>query len=285
MANSTKQGSFVTDEGELNVILDLEEITWFEFYWFSRAMPSPAGGWDFREYWWERGVQKLAEREFIKKWTENSLDQNVLPRPRTNEFKFDRNPKDRSRLGESLKLRASLDEATEHELNYGLFNGGFGIKLPDGIRPLGYEIPLAKESDGQLKVDLFGVSTRGPAIEIVELKKANNENNSPLLALTEAICYALQTLRCMDALLKEEQLKEHRKAFEQINITILAPARYWGYWSARDGLDRNLIQDKLGTIVKYVEVGIQSAGCFPNFRKLELDLKDLEPATPSLEGP
>lgn len=283
MSNSNDE-NFITENGALKVRLEPGEVTWFEFLWFSRATPSPNGGWNFRSYWWERGVRRLVDdgEAFVTQWTKNSLQTKALPQPRVRAFMFDRLLSSRAHLEESLKLRKSLNEATEHELNYGLCKGGLGIEQPDGISLLGYEIPLADESEGQLKIDLFGVSLGDDAIEIVELKKANNTGDSPLMALTEAICYALQTLRCRENLLNEaptlnDRKAFARKAFEQINLTLLAPADYWLYWGKSSNLDQVLrtISETLQPIVNRVNEGITGS-------VLKLHLRKLKPSpTPS----
>lgn len=126
MTDLHENESFITPKGELKISLDLKEVTWFEFLWFSRATPSPRGGWNSKSHWLERGVRRLADdgEAFVTQWTKNSLQTKALPQPRGSAFMFDRLLSGRAHLEESLKLRNSLNEATEHELNYGLFKGG-----------------------------------------------------------------------------------------------------------------------------------------------------------------
>lgn len=285
MSNSNDK-SFITTKGGLEVHLDPGKVTWFGFLGFSRAMNSLQGGWNSKTHWWRKGVLMLAVdgAEFIPRWTKNSLQKNARPLPRKDTFMFDRPPSpERIDLERRLKSREKpIDECSENELSYALLNKGFGIFKPlEGIDPLGYEIPLAQESDGQLKVDLFGFSPDSNAIEIIELKNGNNTSDSPLLALIEAMCYSLQTLRCMKSLLSKAPLAGHEKAFNQINLTLLAPGNYWNHWCKHDPGHADL-RERFGTIVDYVNVGIKNAGVST---KLKLDLKNLELATHSAEGP
>ena len=263
--------SFITADGGLKVLLTPSDVTWFNFLEFSRATNSLRGGWNSKTHWGKRGVLTLSG-DFLKQWTENSLRKHSLPRPRTDLFMLDRSAsEDRSDLERALN---PVEHASENALNYALFRRGLGkLKPLEGIDVLGYEIPLAEESDGQLRVDLFGVSSGGAAIEIIELKKANNTGDSPLLALTEAICYALQTLRCKKHLLKDKKLEGQPNAFAQINLMLLAPASYWRYWGERDGLDRDGICKELQPIVKHVNDGITESGLGS---KLALDMRELE---------
>ena len=96
----------------------------------------------------------------------------------------------------------------------------------------------------------------------------------------------MQTLRCKESLLKDLKLKGRKKAFEQINLTILAPASYWKYWSYLPGtkLDPVTIREKIRRdfqiILDRVNVGIvgnTEEGFHP---KLSIALGELE----SLEG-
>ncbi len=273
---------FITENGGLNVHLKPDEVTWFDFLYFSRLTNSLEGGWKGKSHWRKRGVQKLAASNatYVTQWTKNSLQTKALPLPRADKFKFDRSLSSRAHLEQSLKLRKSLNESlnefTEHELNYALYVGGLGIKRLDKIRLIGFEIPLTAESEGQLKIDLIGVSLGNDAIEIVELKKANNSADSPLMALTEAICYALQTLKCKKSLLNEAKLAGREEAFKKINLTLLAPRKYWIDWGVEENSfseNLNKLSEELQPILNRVNEGIPDS-------ELKLQLLELKLAEP-----
>ena len=273
--------NFIDNVGGLTVRLEPDHVSWFDFLWFSRNTRAKNGGWNSKTHWWEKGVLKLAgdTTGFVAKWTRRSLESQknnrYLPPLRTGEFKFIRSDtEERGDLIKSLNKRVyPFQDATENELSFALYKEGLGkFERLDFVNLLGYEIPLSSESDGQLKVDLFGLSTDGGALEIIEIKKAKNQGDSPLLALTEAICYALQTLRCEESLLKETQLANHEDAFKRINVTLLAPASYWNYWDPASD-----VESALKVIVEQVNAGIAD----DNFdSKLELKLGKIEPMAP-----
>jgi hypothetical protein len=270
--------SFITAEGGLEVLLRPNAVTWFDFLAFSRITNSLQGGWNSKTHWWTRGVPALSDKtsSFLNFWTKNSLQRNSLPHPRVGGFLLDRLPSEsRSDLERELEqVHDPVEDASENALNYALFKGGLGRLIPlKEVNLLGYEIPLAAESNGQLKIDLFGVSSGADAIEIIELKKAGNTGDSPLLALTEALCYALQTLRCKKDLLKYKPLEGKQTLFAQINLTLLAPGRYWDYWCERDKLDRDSICETFRILLKPVNDAITKEGYCS---KLTLALRELE---------
>ncbi|HEV7404404.1 MAG TPA: hypothetical protein VGO11_15800 [Chthoniobacteraceae bacterium] len=258
MNNSELAIGMIEVDGTLRVRLPAEEVSWFDFMYFSRATNSTHGGWDMKSHWRERGLQPLIDDNatFLPQWTKNSLQEsgNYLPTPRKSGFMFKREESER-RSGLMFK---TVGTSSENELNYALF-----MKLLPGVPEvelLDYETPLCGDSEGQLKADLFGVSDNGKVLEIIELKKANNHGDSPLFALTEAFCYALQTLRCGKALWKEfEQAHPGRlsESFDRIGLTLLAPAEYWSYWC--DGSDQpGALEGELQKIVAQVNAGIAS---------------------------
>src|SRR5207253_26236 len=104
---------------------------------------------------------------------------------------------------------------------------------------IGYEIPLAAESDGQLKVDILAIGQDKSSLEIIELKKAKNKSDSPLMALTEAICYGIQAVRCQDYLVSDPHLIEKsvfKAHFKSIRLILAAPNAYWISWNWNDAL-------------------------------------------------
>jgi hypothetical protein len=237
--------SFINPGGSLSVQIPADEVNWFDFLWFSRRTKSPRGGWNNKSNWRAWGLDVLtacATTEVIAKWTAQSLsaDDAYLPKPRSGDFMFGREHSVRRKMLEPafMDYPSPLEQATENELSYAVFHGGFGRLQPlQGINLIGYEVPLAADSEGQLKVDLFGLSEAPGAIEIVELKNAKNHSDSPLIALTEAICYGLQALRCKKHLLECDKLSDKAYAFAHIRLTILAPASYWKYWCGGDNAE------------------------------------------------
>lgn len=285
MSKLSTTESIITSDGELKVYLEAGEVTWFDFLWFSRGTVSTDGGWNSKSHWRELGVQQLigTAAESLELWTKNSLEMTSLPRPRSGSFMLDReHSQSRCKLEQSFAEKR-IEDAKENELSYALWKGGLGkLKPLADTRLLGYEMPLAEDSGGQLKVDLFGISSGGDAIEIIELKREKNHTDSPLIAFTEAICYALQTLRCKESLLgelnKDPELKVCEKAFLRINLTILAPIKYWRYWGHPPDaeLDGGEINEKLQIILERVNEGIASKPAEGPHSKLTLALKELE---------
>jgi hypothetical protein len=258
--------SFINSTGALSVQIPVDEVNWFDFLWFSRGSNSLHGGWNSKSHWRARGLDVLADpsaAEFLSKWTAQSLlpTAKELPEPRSGSFMLDRDHSDRrQKLEDAFLVRPSpLEQATENELSYALFKGGFGKVQPlQDINLIGYEVPLAADSEGQLRVDLFGVSRAGDAIEVVELKKAKNHSDSPLIALTEAICYGVQVLRCKKHLLECDELKNRAQAFSQIRLQVLAPADYWSYWCGADQVEQAVksCTDAFSQIIGAVNAGI-----------------------------
>src|SRR5208282_394396 len=126
-----------------------------------------------------------------------------------------------------LRKGADLSEMDEQELNTRLFHdNGHGL----WGQSIGYEIPLSAEKEGQLKVDILAIGKDKPSLEIIELKRAKNTDDSPLMAMTEATCYGIQAVRCRDYLLKNSVLKEKlvsTEHFETIRLILAAPHAYW----------------------------------------------------------
>jgi hypothetical protein len=80
-------------------------------------------------------------------------------------------------------------------------------------------------------VDIVAIGKDGCSLEIIELKQATNTSDSPLMALTEAICYGIQVVRCRDSILID--LKEpsmSREHFGRIRLMLVAPHQYWRHW-------------------------------------------------------
>src|SRR5712691_3754991 len=223
----TKQETrMITDDGGLKITIGPKEVTWFRFLQISRTTNSLNGGWNSKSHW-RKGLKSLGckHADFLKDWTTNSLAPQEAPAPRGDNFMFDR---DRSRERHQLNhgpLRKGDDlcNLSENELNTRLFHDNGHDLWGQNI---GYEIPLSAESEGQLKVDIVAIGKDNHSLEIIELKQANNKGDSPLMAMTEAICYGIQAIRCRGFLLKQPKLiaklvpTEHLK---RIRLIVAAP--------------------------------------------------------------
>ena len=211
-----------------------EDVTWFRFLQASRITNSIEGGWNSKSYW-EEVLKSLGYKggAFLEMWTKNSLMPKTPPLPRGKEFMFSRiaSPERELLMNQgSLRKEDDLSRLSENALNARLFkddeHGLWGERL-------GYEIPLAPESDGQLKVDIVAIGKDGCSLQVIELKQATNTGDSPLMALTEAICYGIQLVRCRDSLLNDPILKEHSVSvehFRSIRVMLVAPRQYWRHW-------------------------------------------------------
>jgi hypothetical protein len=254
--------------GGLSITLKPRDVTWFNFLGYSRATNSKNGGWNFKgqkdSYWRMRALEILANSasNATKIWTLNSLSDDEKmenPRKRTGDFMLAR--------GESLQ-RLELEREwtakplckwSENALNFALYIG----KIPaPGVQFLGYEVPLCQDSEKQLKVDVLGYSSSPASMEIFELKKSENRGDSPLMALVEAICYAIQLHRCGDSILKaakEAAPDIKNEHFSKMKITLAAPQEYWEYWKPK-GTDMEDIMKQMRQIVQQVNRGFSQQG-------------------------
>jgi len=233
MKTTRKQGmKMITADGGLKVTVGSEDVTWFRFLQASRTTNSLEGGWNSKSHWGEM-LNSLGCKDggFLEQWTENSLANGQTPAPREEQFMFQRDLSTRRgplMEGEPLRKGTSLADLSENEINARLFNDA-----AHGLwgKSIGYEIPLARESVGQLKVDIIAIGKDGCSLEIIELKQATNTGDSPLMALTEAICYGIQAVRCRGSILND--LKEPSMStehFGRIRLMLVAPRQYWEHW-------------------------------------------------------
>jgi len=215
--------SIIQDDGGLRLILQKENVTWFSFLQASRVPNSNEGGWNSRTYWVKRGLELLCRNkepeEFVTEWTKSSLASKAKPLPRTKNFML------RERKAAAVDGRRGKNETpargTENALNWSIF-----LKTYTGS-DMTYELPLAADKSGQLRADLVVFSKTGKCVEIIELKE-NIASGTPLMALTESICYALQLLRCWEAL-KPEVNNVFEIKFDILNKIhlVLAAPDYW----------------------------------------------------------
>lgn len=247
----------IRPDGGLN--LASNQVTWFSFLQCSRAMNSTQGGWNFKAHWRKKGLHILAKQdsEIAALWLRNSLKNNCLLKPRSKDFKLKRQlSEEREQLKHAWdSSEHDTNKCREDELNVGLY-----FQPPDGVRWLSYEVPLCRERAGQLEIDLVGYSNSpNPSLEIFELK-AGNGTDSPLMALVEAICYAIQIHRCRTALLTEMKASPEgsvgvtEKHFQRIKITLAAPNKYWTYyWEVTDD-DRQKMAEIVEKLNQALEV-------------------------------
>ncbi len=154
--------------------------TWFRFLQLSRAIKGKRGGWNKKTHWSKRGLDRLAPggrpAAFLTKWTETSLLIDVPPKPREGDFQFG------LRLADLKKGErggsGSPSEGSENAINW---------RLAQNLHRLGqsfsYEVPLADDSNGQLKVDLMIFHGEG-RVEIIELKGTSRNPNISIIKLS-----------------------------------------------------------------------------------------------------
>ena len=88
------------------------------------------------------------------------------------------------------------------------------------------------------------------ALSIIELKNARNHHCSPLLMLSQAICYGLQALRCKNLLTNAfPELKEWPGTVE---LVLAAPRSYWGYWECLEGDGNGLSHELTNAFQKII---------------------------------
>ena len=257
----------ITDKGDLNILQECHRVTWFSFLKFSRETAWADGGWNHSgpdgTYWQSRGLKSLVREktpaEFLAEWTRNSLCATGIG-VRQRESRFARPP---SNAHKTILSESPSIDAKERKLNRWLFKKG---KVRNWGTIVGYEVPLTSGSKGQLKIDLLAVSTSPQGLTIIELKEGSNKNHSPLLALIEAICYAIQTIRCKDVLCGDPTLKKHgitKDHFGTIRLVLAAPASYWQYWGlteAHPGKKEDIVS-KMNAIVTQVSKALPNKEC------------------------
>jgi hypothetical protein len=158
----------------------------------------------------------------LNKLTLDSIE-SVDPEPRTEDFEF------QLRLAalqaDQRGKKGTPAEGSENRLNWELCKSLRASRLVAF-----YEIPLVKKKKGQLKPDLL-VFTKPGKVEIIELKRDGEDDpESPLLALVECICYAIQTIKCWKHLRGEAMnyLKGWPVYENLTNIhLIIAGPNYW----------------------------------------------------------
>ena len=215
--------------GDGSLRVPAKSVTWFQFLQLSRLTNSEQGGWDSLSHWETRGLEKLLNAEPLQAWTRNSLHSKTRPVPRKKNFRFNERQSGRGSsfmTAAAKNLTVGIDKLNENQLNSLLFHQN---KLQVWGRLIGYEIYLADEAENQLKIDLLG---KGEGfISIVELKQGKNRGHSPLMMLTEVICYAIQLIRCKAGLQAEYEFGD----FQTIRLNLAAPDTYWNYWRPKRG--------------------------------------------------
>lgn len=276
---------FFRSDGSLQVTIPTKTVRWIDFLAHSRLVNSQKGGWDFKTTWKTDGLQQLFDAEFLKQWTNTSLDDSkTYPRPRPNDFKLGREfTKERANAAASCDSRR-IAYCSENSLNARLFQN-YGIP-PSGERTscdanpfsgplLAYEVPLCDDSDGQLKIDLLASDLVREQLEIIELKQAANRGNSPLMALVEGICYGLQLWRCRKAFrveseglvlpLKAKEFALKPAHFQKLNLTIAAPRQYWSHWECV-GAEAEVVKGKMRGILTKLNQAEKLRGTELNLR-------------------
>jgi hypothetical protein len=266
-----KSESMIGGDGSLTIRLRGQDVTWFQFLQTARLTNSNHGGWNSKTHWHGRGLKVLTP-ELVDLWTKNSLAENALPTPREAKFKLQRQPTtQRSNAAISGRDKMGKEQGiTENELNAALYS----MKWPVAWgKRVSYEVPMAAESDGQLKIDLLGYGEdemqHKRFISIIELKRANNKSDSPLMALTEAICYAIQLARCKNKW--KDEFKDFDKEFDlddcrTIRLVLAAPGKYWKYWNSREHVSyveamQGIVNRLIGPLSHNIRLEIHSVAC------------------------
>jgi hypothetical protein len=261
--------SIIGDKGTLTI--GSNAVTWFTFLQISRSTNSEQKGWNSKSHWREKGLDRLTKNGeangFLATWTTNSRHPKALPEPRKHTFQFDERLK-----AQDLDLRAGKKTPKEGSENY--INWKFVGELRKKGIISAYEVPLADERKGQLKADVM-VFHDGGRIEIVELKCSGKEKNpdSPLMALTEAICYAIQAKRCWSNLAKEAEKHLGVKSLGSLTgiHLILAAPDYWNNCNPVKGAARRITREQVSKLKAIVAaVGAELPGV-----KLSLSLADI----------
>jgi hypothetical protein len=198
---------------------------------------------------------------FVEGWTTAFLRENADPKPRTKGYMLD----DRlAKLTSGKRGAKGVPKLrTENDLNFNL-----SLKIyrqiheqAKGIRSVTFELPLAKESDGQLKADMV-VFDAGGLVEIIELKQENG-SDSPLMALVEAICYTIQLLRAWKDLQSELPLKPSFQP-HTVNMVLAAPEKYWANCRGKQKAIDFEQMESLGAIVKTVQSELKKQTKLPS---------------------
>ena len=165
--------SIIGTDGSLKLRRD--EVTWFSFLQLSRSTNSEKQGWNTKTYWVERGLNRLVPEtgaeKFVAAWTIHSLQDPARPLGREKNFKF--KEREQAHVDGLRGKMLAPKEGSENSINW---------KFAGELRKQGiisaYEVPLAGERKGQLKVDVM-VSRGCGQIEIVELKRRGEKYPEP----------------------------------------------------------------------------------------------------------
>ncbi|WCL48886.1 hypothetical protein [Leptospira sp. GIMC2001] len=221
----------IEDQGNLVVNIKEKDMNWGEFMYYSRHTNSNYGGWNNKSHWMKMVDFLSGKEEILKIYTEQSFSKPMRD-VRKEKFMLDREDSEQRKNVSN----SNISDIDENSLSYRLFSS-LGNESKKEIRPLGYEIPLSSESDGQLKIDILGYNQSEKALEIIELKKGKNQTDSPFFAYIEALCYGIQLFHCQENIRKEmENLQDVN--FDNINLTIAAPEVYYTYWKEDGSIDK-----------------------------------------------
>jgi len=191
--------------------------TWQIVLQEGRNTKSPDGGWNYKRYWIDRGLEEMLPKNHFVEWTYNSLKTEDA---REKSFQI----ADRIKAlecGERGKDGTPTKE-TENEFNWKLSK-----YLHKHQYIFTYELPLKSSRENQLIADVAMFGAESHQVEICELKIGDNNKDSPLLAFVELMCYATELTKCWDDLSKE---LPHPFDLRVMNLIIAAPTVYWEYW-------------------------------------------------------
>ncbi|PJZ89044.1 hypothetical protein [Leptospira levettii] len=216
-----KHESMIQKDGSLKIENSSKKADWYEFFYYSRHLNSKFGGWNFKSYWKSDALEKLSSNEIIiETYTKNTI-QNINPaRPlREKDFMLKR---------DLVEKRGAED--SENLLNFNLFNHLQNSN--ESFQSIGYEIPLVATNESQLKVDLFAIQKETQHPNIIEIKRKDNTDDSPLFGIVEAITYGFQFWKCQN-FIKREYTGHYSEELncDVIHLSLIAEEDYFKYWN------------------------------------------------------
>jgi hypothetical protein len=240
----SKTESIIKSNGDIQITIPKDKVIWQDVLKTGRFERSTSGGWNSKTHWRKRGLDILMNigSSVLKTWTKNSLNEKSSP-----EIREDRDFRIEERKDALTKNKRGSagepSEGSENNFNWELskYLWRQSKRWNSFISP--YELPLTGTQSDQLHSDIVVFDESKSLIEIIELKQAGNQKDSPLMAFTEGICYTLQLLRNW-AGIKGELMKfgHTMESLENINIIIAAPKGYWEHWAKSDKIKTEILE-------------------------------------------
>jgi len=247
-------GSIIKEDGSIVIQISANKVNWQKILQSARITNWKNGGWNSKSYWISHGLEAISaiHDDILMRWTENSLVDGSK-RVRTDKYMFRHENldegKERGTVGSENRINWNLSKYIWEKT---------GKNKAD--TKVTFELPLTDEKENQLKADIVIFHKQKKAtVDILEIKKSNNNSDSPLLAVIEGLCYALQIICCWENLIKERELVG-LKELSDINIIVAAPEGYWDYWykSPADNEEKEKIFKKLSKMIESINLQINN---------------------------